>query len=121
MVCQLEELEAAAVAGRDLKVGAEEVLVTFAVSGCRPCLECEDEAGEDAAYAGLADVTSEEGLMPLVAVGSKMGAGCTATVAAPAQTRTVCSTWTVASGWVVGRRLAFHAGRAVVTEQKQES
>ena len=82
---------------------------------------CEDEAGEGAACAGLAGGTSEAGLMPSAAVESKMGAGCTATAAAPVQTRTVCSTWTVASGWAAGRRSASHAGRAVVTEQKQES
>lgn len=51
----------------------------------------------------------------------KKGAGCKATAAALAQTHTVCSTSTEASGWVAGRRLAFHAGHAVVTEQKQES
>ena len=120
-MCQLEEPGAAAAVGRDLKEGAAEVSVTFAASGFQSYLGCEDEAGEGAAYAGLAGVTSEGGLMPWAAVESKKGAGCKATAAAPAQTRTVCSTSTEASGWVAGRRLVFHAGRVVVTEQKQEN
>lgn len=107
--------------GRDLTEGAAEVFVTFAASGFQSCLGCEDEAGEGAACAGLAGATSEEDLMPWAAVEWKKDAGCKVTAAAPAQTRTVCSTSTEASGWVAGRRLAFHAGRAVVTGQKQES
>lgn len=38
-----------------------------------------------------------------------------------AQKHTVCSTLTEASGWEAVHKLAFHAGRAVVTEQTQES
>jgi hypothetical protein len=120
-VCPLAEPEAVAEVGRDLTEGAAEVSVTFAVLGFQSCLGYEDEAGEGAACAGLAGVTSKEGSMPWVAVELKKGAGCKATAAALAQTRTVCSTSTEASGWVAGRRLAFHAGRAVATEQKQES
>jgi len=120
-VCLLEEPEAAAVGARDPMEGAAEVSVTSAASGFQSCLGCEDEAGEGAAYAGLADVTSKEGSMPWAAVESKKGAGCKATAAALAQTRTVCSTSTEASGWAPDRRLAFHADHAVVTEQKQES
>lgn len=117
----LEEPEAAAVAGRDLTGGAAEVFVTFAASGFQSCLGFEDEAGEGAACAGLAGVTSKEGSMPSAAVESKKGAGCKATAVALVQTRTVCSTSTEASGWAPDRRLAFHADHAVVTEQKQES
>lgn len=114
-----EEPAAAAEEGQDLKVGAEAVFVTFATLGFRSYLECADEADEDAAYAGPAGATSTEGLMPLAVAELKMGAGCTAIVEAPAQNHTVCSTWTGASGWVAGRRLACHADHAVVIEQMQ--
>lgn len=120
-MCPLEEPEAAAVVGQDLTAGAAEVPVTFAASDFHSYQGCEDEAGEGAACAVLAGVTSKEGSTPWAAVESKKGAGCKATAAALAQTHTVCSTSTEASGWVAGRRLAFRAGRAVVIEQKQES
>jgi hypothetical protein len=98
LACLLGEPEAAAAVGRDLTEGAAEVFVTFAASGFQSCLGCEDEAGEGAACAGLAGVTSKEGSMPWAAVESRKGAGCKATAAALAQTRMVCNTSTEASG-----------------------
>ncbi len=50
-----------------------------------------------------------------------MGVGCKAIAEALVQNHMVCSTLTEASGLVVGHRLAFHAGHAVVIEQTQES
>ena len=50
-----------------------------------------------------------------------MGVGYKAIAEAPVLKHMVCSTLTEPSGWVADRRLAFHAGRAVVIEQTQES
>lgn len=102
-------------------VGAEAVSVTIAASGFQSYLACVGEAGEDAACAGLAGETSEEGSMPWAVAGQRFDAGYKAIAEVQVQRHMVCSTLTVASGWAAGRRLAFHAGRAVVIEQMQES
>jgi hypothetical protein len=95
--------------------------VTSEALGFPSYLECAGEADGGAACAGLAGATSTEDLMPWAVAESKRGAGCTAIAEAPVLKRTVCSTWTEASGLVADRKLAFHAGRAVVIEQMQES
>jgi hypothetical protein len=61
---QPEDLEAELVADRDLMVAVAVVFATCAISGFRSFQECEDGAGGDAAFAGLADVTSRVSLMP---------------------------------------------------------
>lgn len=120
-MCPLEELEVAAAVGQDLTEGAEVVSVTSATSDFQSCLECEDGVDEGAACADLAGATSREDSMPWAVAEQKMGAGCKVIAEAPAQKHMACSTSIEASGRVAGRRSAFHAGRAVVIEQMQES
>jgi hypothetical protein len=92
--------------------------VTCAISGFRSFQECEDGAGEDAAFADLADVTSRANLMPSAVVEArKKDAEGKATAVAQRTARTACSTSTVASGSEADRRLAFHADHVVVIEQ----
>ena len=113
--------EAAAEAGQVLMVVAEGASVTSATWGYQSYLECAGEADGGAAYAGLADETSIEGLMPSAAVEWMMGAGCKEIAGAQVQKHRACSTSTEASDWAAGRRSASHAGHAVATEQMQEN
>lgn len=98
-------------------VAAEVVFVTCAIWGFQSFRECEDGAGGDAAFAEAVGATS----MPLVAVVLKMDVEGTATAVVLLTTRTVCSTSTAASGLVVGHKLAFRAGHAVVIGQMPAS
>lgn len=101
-------------------VVAEAESVTTAASGFHSYPAYVGAVGGGAACAGLADETSEEGWMPWAVGAQRIDVG-KAIAEAQVQRHKVCSTLTEASGWVVGRRLAFHAGHAVVTEQMQES
>jgi hypothetical protein len=92
--------------------------VTCAIWGFQSFQECEDGAGEGAAFAGLADATSEANLVPLaVAAVRKKDAEGKATAVAQRTTRMACSTSTVGSGLGADRRLAVHADHVVVIEQ----
>jgi hypothetical protein len=94
---------------------------TSAILDFQSFQECEDGAGEGAAFAGPAGGTSTMNFETLVAVAQMMGAESTVTVVAPLSTRTECSTSTVASDSAVGRKLACRAGHAVVIVQMRAS
>jgi hypothetical protein len=96
-------------------VGA--VFATCVTLGFQSCQGSGDEAGEDAACAGLADVTSEADLLTWVAVARTMDVADTATAVVLLAIHTDCSTLTVASGWGAVRRWVGHVGRAAGTAQ----
>jgi hypothetical protein len=118
----LAGLEAELEVGRVQMVVAGVGFATCAILGFQSFQECEDGADGGVAFAGLVGETSRVSLMPSAAAEvQKRDAGGTATVVAQLKTRTECSTWTVASGLVADRRLAYRADHAVVIEQMQAS
>jgi hypothetical protein len=118
---QLGDLEAEPVAGLAPMVGAAVVSAASVIWGCQSFLECEDVADEGAASAGLVGETSIASWSPLAVVVLMKDVGDTVTAVVQLSTRMECSTWTVASDWVAGHRLAFHVDHVVVIEQMQAS